>query len=154
MPANPLEPVPPQASVIVPCWNAAASIERALGSVLAERDIPLECVVVDDGSTDGTVDLVRAIAARDPGRAARVTVNEGCPPPTAACRPRGVAAFLDADDRLLRRPRGDAPGAVSTGALAVVGQRTWSDGTAPWITHLRPARHRVPGRSPWPATRA
>ena len=55
----------PLVSVLVPCWNSAGSIERALDSVLEERRVALECVVVDDGSTDNTLDVVRAVAARD-----------------------------------------------------------------------------------------
>lgn len=128
-------------TVIVPCWNAAASVGRALDSVLAERDVPLECVVVDDGSTDGTSDVVRARAARDP----RIVLvespaNEG----VSAARNRALRiargewlTFLDADDRLL--PHGLASlhrAAVSTEALAVVGQRVWSDGERTWITRL------------------
>jgi hypothetical protein len=146
------EPVLPAVSVLIPCWNAAASIERALGSLLDERDVALECVVVDDGSTDGTADVVRAIAARDP----RVVLleapaNEG----VSAARNRGLHAvrgewltFLDADDRLL--PGGLAAmhrAAVATGALAVVGQRIWSDGVTTWISpHYDRPDIRLPGR--------
>jgi len=100
----------PIVSVLVPCWNSAGSIERALDSVLEERSIPLECVVVDDGSTDGTLDAVRAVAARD----SRVVVlalptNEG----VSNARNRGLElvrgdwlTLLDADDRFLPRPPG------------------------------------------------
>ena len=56
----------PELSVIVPCWNAAGSIERALGSVLADRENSLECVVVDDGSTDGSPAILERLAAADP----------------------------------------------------------------------------------------
>lgn len=129
----------PRLSVIIPCWNAAPFIERALDSVLAEREVALECVVADDASTDGTPDVVQAVADRDPRVVLlRASANEG---PSAA-RNRALRAsrgewltFLDADDRLL-------PGAVpalmgaamSTGALAVVGQRTWTDGVDTWIS--------------------
>ncbi len=152
MPPSGPDPVLPEVSVIIPCWNAAASIERALGSILDERDIPLECVVVDDGSTDGTADVVRAIAARDPRvLLLEAPANEG----VSAARNRGLRAvrgewltFLDSDDRLL--PGGLAAmyrAAVSTGALAVVGQRIWSDGIGTWITaqYDRPDI-RLPGR--------
>ena len=148
----PADPTVPQLSVLVPCWNAARSIERALDSALAEREIPLECVVVDDGSTDGTADVVRAIAARDPRVVLIVSpANEG---PSAA-RNRGLPrirgewlTFLDSDDRFL--PGGLAAlhrAAVSTDALAVIGQRIWSDGERTWITsqYDRPDI-RVPGR--------
>lgn len=48
-------------SVIVPMYNAEAFISDTLGSILQERDIPLEVVVVNDGSTDASLDRVQAI---------------------------------------------------------------------------------------------
>jgi cellulose synthase/poly-beta-1,6-N-acetylglucosamine synthase-like glycosyltransferase/peptidoglycan/xylan/chitin deacetylase (PgdA/CDA1 family) len=53
-------PVNEPVSVIVPAYNESANIEVALRSILA-NDHPLEIVVVDDGSTDGTADLVEAL---------------------------------------------------------------------------------------------
>jgi cellulose synthase/poly-beta-1,6-N-acetylglucosamine synthase-like glycosyltransferase/peptidoglycan/xylan/chitin deacetylase (PgdA/CDA1 family) len=51
----------PSVAVIVPAYNEAVGIERAVRS-LTEADYPdLEVVVVDDGSTDGTGDLVEAL---------------------------------------------------------------------------------------------
>ncbi len=142
----------PSVSVLIPCWNAAGSIERALDSVLADRELPLECVVVDDGSTDGTADVVRSVAQRDPRVVLLVSpANEG----VSEARNRGLRVvrgewltFLDADDRLL--PGGLAAlyeAAVSTDALAVVGQRIWSDGERTWISsHYDDPDIRVPGR--------
>lgn len=138
--------------MLVPCWNSASSIARALDSVLADGDTSLECVVVDDGSTDGTADVVRAIAQRDPRVVLVVSpANEG----VSAARNRGLRVvrgewltFLDADDRLL--PGGLAAlydAAVRTDALAVVGQRIWSDGEQTWISgHYDTPDIRVPGR--------
>lgn len=126
-------------SVIVPAWNAEATIEAALASVLDEESVPLECVIVDDGSTDGTAGVVEAVAARD----SRVVVirspgNEG----VSEARNRALRsvrgtwlAFVDADDRL--RPGGLAAlwrACQASDALAVVGQRIWSDGLRTWIT--------------------
>jgi glycosyltransferase involved in cell wall biosynthesis len=125
--------------VLIASWNAAATIERAIDSVLEERAITLECVVVDDGSTDGTADVAAAVAARDPRVVlVRVADNEG----VSAARNRGLTVtrgewltFLDADDRLmpggvvaLMRPTTDP------GVLAVVGQRIWSDGVETWVS--------------------
>ncbi len=125
----------------MPCWNAAASIERALSSILAERDISLECIVIDDGSTDGTGDVVGSIADRDPRVVVlRLPSNVG----VSAARNAGLAAargdwlaFMDADDRflpgaigVLMRPTADPE------VLAVIGQRIWSDGQRTWLSPL------------------
>jgi glycosyltransferase involved in cell wall biosynthesis len=49
----------PLISVIVFVLNAASTIERALASVLAADQPPVELLVMDGGSTDGTVDIIR-----------------------------------------------------------------------------------------------
>ena len=129
----------PIVSVLVPCWNSAGSIERALDSVLEERGVPLECVVVDDGSTDGTLDMVRAVAARDP----RVVVlalpdNQG----VSNARNRGLElvrgdwlTLLDADDRFLPGGLGRlAAAALGGDAAAVIGQQVWWNGRRRWRT--------------------
>ena len=132
-------PATPKLSVLIPCWNSAATIERAIHSVLAEHEIPLECVVIDDGSIDGTADVVRAMAERDARIVlVRLEANEG----VSNARNRGLAvargkwlAFLDADDRLL-------PGAIAAlmrptsgpDVLAVIGQRVWTDGERTWLS--------------------
>jgi len=93
-------------SVVIPARDAEATLGDALDSLLAQTRGDWCAIVVDDGSTDGTADIVRAYAARDSrirllsdGRAA-----EG----VAAARNRGIAAaegrwlqFLDADDWIL-----------------------------------------------------
>ena len=56
-------PTSPVLSVVVPCFNEAATVERSIRSLL-ERPFVLEVIVVDDRSTDGTWDVVKAI--RDP----------------------------------------------------------------------------------------
>lgn len=55
----------PQISVILPARNAAATIGTALSSLSAQSWRPLEVLVVDDGSSDGTAARVEAWAARD-----------------------------------------------------------------------------------------
>lgn len=128
-------------SVLVPCWNAALTIERALSSVLIEREIDLECVVVDDGSTDGTADLVQTIVDRDPRVVlVRLPTNAG----VSNARNRGLEAMrgewfvgLDADDRIV--PGGLAALLRPTSrpdVLAVIGQRIWTDGERQWISPL------------------
>lgn len=48
--------------VIIPAHNEAAFIGRTLESLLAQTEVPDRIIVVDDGSTDATADIVRAIA--------------------------------------------------------------------------------------------
>jgi Glycosyl transferase family 2 len=136
-PADVAPPAGVVVSVLIPCWNSAGSIERAIESVLEERSVPLECVVVDDGSTDGSLDVIRSVAARD----ARVVVvplspNVG----VSEARNRGLQAvrgewltLLDADDRFLPGGLGTLVGAALGGeAAAVIGQQVWWDGHRRW----------------------
>jgi glycosyltransferase involved in cell wall biosynthesis len=90
----------PTVSVIMPAYNAARYILDAVRSVLDQRGVDLELIVVDDGSTDETPELVSRIA--DPRLRLLIDSNYG---PAHArnrgCRAAGAAsylAFLDADD--------------------------------------------------------
>ncbi len=131
----------PVVSVLVPCWNAARLVERALASVLATESPPLEVIVVDDASTDGSLARISAVAAADP----RVVVialpeNRG----VSNARNRGLEhvrgewlTFLDADDRFIGGGVASLYAAARTSqALAVVGQQVWSDGDRTWVSKL------------------
>jgi len=85
-------------SCVVPAYNAERYIERALTSVLEQSRPPDEIIVVDDGSTDATVDVLAAYGSR-----LRVVRQANCGP--AAARNRGIEmatgeliCFQDADD--------------------------------------------------------
>jgi len=56
----------PSLSIVVPARDEAASIGRALGSLLAQDYPDLEVIAVDDRSADGTSDVLREVAAREP----------------------------------------------------------------------------------------
>jgi succinoglycan biosynthesis protein ExoO len=56
----------PLVSVVIPAYNAQETLERAIRTVLDQTVAPLEVIVVDDASTDGTRDLVETLAAREP----------------------------------------------------------------------------------------
>lgn len=68
----------PSVSVIVPAYNESMVIERTVASLLAQRyDGPLEIVVIDDGSPDGTGDVARAAFADEPRVAVFTKANGG-----------------------------------------------------------------------------
>lgn len=88
-------------SVIIPAFNAEDTIERTLASVLTQTGVDFEVVVVDDGSTDRTADLVAGIARTDD----RVRLYWQKNPGVSAARNRAVwesigewIAPVDADD--------------------------------------------------------
>lgn len=91
-------------SVIMPVHNYGAYIGDALRSVAAQTLRDLECIVVDDASTDNTAAVVDEFVQRDPRfRLIRLERNQG----VAAARNRALAEargcyiqFLDADDLL------------------------------------------------------
>ena len=85
MALTPKPDVVPQVSVIMPMRNASAFVEEALASVIQERQIALEVIVIDDGSTDNSRQLVEA--AQDP----RVRILDGPQRGVAACLNLGVS---------------------------------------------------------------
>ena len=92
----------PAVSVVVPTYNRAGMIEASVASLLGQRGVEFEVVVVDDGSTDDTAARLAAIG--DP-RVRVVTVPHGGVAAArnagvAACRSRYVA-FHDSDDEAL-----------------------------------------------------
>jgi glycosyltransferase involved in cell wall biosynthesis len=96
----------PLVSVIIPAWNAEKFIAETLESVFAQTWRRFEVIVVDDGSTDGTSQAVRACAkAKAAGPVALKLIRQQNGGPSSA-RNAGLRAasgdylaFLDADDR-------------------------------------------------------
>ncbi|MCC1493858.1 glycosyltransferase [Cognatishimia sp. F0-27] len=89
-------------SIVVPCFNAEATIAQTLESLRAQSVTDLEIICVDDGSTDATRDVITAIAAQD--NRIRLVRNAGKGPSDARnhgamTMARGeILAFCDADD--------------------------------------------------------
>jgi glycosyltransferase involved in cell wall biosynthesis len=88
-------------SVVVPAYNAQATLGRTLASVRAQTYANLEIVVVDDGSTDATHQFAEAEAREDPRIRVLTQANAG----VAAARNAGIRASwgallapVDADD--------------------------------------------------------
>ena len=91
----------PTVAVLMPFRNAAAFIEEAVRSVLAQTWRDFELIAVDDGSTDDSLSIVTALADQD--RRVRVLANtgEGIADALETARGRTKAPFLarmDADD--------------------------------------------------------
>ncbi len=89
-------------SVIIPVYNTAADLRRSVESILAQRCLPEEIILVDDGSTDGSSAVCDDLAAEHP-EFVRVIhqANAG----SGAARHRGIEiargeilSFIDSDD--------------------------------------------------------
>ena len=103
----------PLVSIVIPCFNHGRFLREALASV-GSPAVPTEIIVIDDGSTDETADVIATFETTNAFKSIRQQ-NAGI----AAARNRGLresrgrfVLFLDADDRL-------APGAVDIAAAAL-----------------------------------
>lgn len=88
-------------SVVIPVYNSATTIEETLQSLLAQTWDHWEAIIIDDGSTDHTLEVIASVVGGDPRFVVRSQANAG---PSAARNfgaklARGTwLAFLDADD--------------------------------------------------------
>src|SRR5690242_13816033 len=88
----------PKLAVVIPCYNYAAFVERAIRSVLDQARNDCELVVVDDGSTDRSWEVIKhtgAKAFRTQNQGARLACLFGLEKTSAP-----FILFLDADDEL------------------------------------------------------
>ncbi len=97
----------PAVTVLLPVFNRERFVDEAIGSVVEQDFADLELVIVDDGSTDRTPDVLRAWAERD-SRIVIVTseANRGIPAALnlGLSRARGsYVARLDSDDLMMPR---------------------------------------------------
>jgi glycosyltransferase involved in cell wall biosynthesis len=60
-----MSPTPPTVSVIMPAYNAKRYVEQTIRSVLAQTFVDFEFIIVDDGSSDGTLPILQRFAAED-----------------------------------------------------------------------------------------
>lgn len=130
----------PEISVIIPSYNRAALLGRAIESVQAQNFEDLEILIIDDGSTDDTQNVVAELQRGDPRiRLVQHPQNRG----EAAARNTGLReargrfiAFLDSDDSWLEgklhrqhaalEAAGDDVAAVATGHIVVAQDDTRS----------------------------
>ncbi len=92
---------PPLVSVVIPTYNRCNRLAGAIDSVLQQTYAPLELIVVDDGSTDGTTDMLKGHGdgirvIRQENRGVSGARNTG-----VRAAKGGLIALLDSDDRWL-----------------------------------------------------
>jgi glycosyltransferase involved in cell wall biosynthesis len=102
----------PLVSIVVPSYNHARYLREAIDSILAQDYPRVELIVIDDGSTDGSPDILREYGERfhwelQPNQGQVATLNRGWLMSTG-----DILAYLSADDALL-------PGAVSAAVRAL-----------------------------------
>jgi glycosyltransferase involved in cell wall biosynthesis len=94
--------IPNRISVIMPCHNGAAFVDEAMSCVMNQTYPDVELIVVDDGSTDGSVEILQQFAAQYPDRVTVLFQNRLGPYPARnhglQYARGGYVAFLDADD--------------------------------------------------------
>jgi glycosyltransferase involved in cell wall biosynthesis len=136
----------PKVSVVVPVFNGKQFIGEALASLRREQNVEAEIIVIDDGSTDGSVVTIEALAEQD----ARIRLIASDHRGVSATRNIGVRAataeyitFLDCDDIC-------PPGRIARQALklashpsaeAVVGETLWFEALTPDLDPVPGSRH-------------
>ena len=93
----------PKVSVIIPCYNQAAFLPKAVASLQAQTMPEWECIIVDDGSPDNAAEIANNIALKEPRVRLIQQTNQGL----ASARNAGLKQakgeyiqFLDADDTI------------------------------------------------------
>jgi glycosyltransferase involved in cell wall biosynthesis len=140
---------PPRVSVVIPSYNHARYVREAAGSVLAQDVADLELIVVDDGSSDESVEIVQGLGdprvrlVRQPNQGTHAALNNGL----ALARGRWLA-ILNSDDRW-------APGRLRA-ALDVFAREPETALVGSWIELIdadgRPlsVKHGFDDLDPWP----
>jgi glycosyltransferase involved in cell wall biosynthesis len=91
----------PLVSVLIPCFNAAQYVGAAIESVLAQTYSPIEVIVVDDGSTDGSAKVLDAFRRRGVTVITQANGGQCAAANLALAASKGeLIKFFDADDLL------------------------------------------------------
>ncbi len=93
------------ATVIIAAWNAENELTRSVASALAQQDVTVEVIIVDDASTDGTLLVARGLEQQDPRVRVHALSENGGP---SAARNAALdlatgrwVVVLDSDDQML-----------------------------------------------------
>jgi succinoglycan biosynthesis protein ExoO len=119
-------------TVLIPAYNAAPFLHRAVRSALDQTCPPMEVIVVDDGSTDDTAEVARKLGLADP-RVRVICLPENVGPAKARNTGLNLAggewvAVLDADDAFMpERLEGLTRAANELNADIVVDNFAWYD---------------------------
>src|SRR5215471_3318452 len=123
-------------SVIIPAYNASATLAATVESLLAQTFPHWEALIVDDGSDDDTVAVAESFGERDP----RIRIIRQSHQGVSSARNTGIAQarcewllFLDADDwispRHLERLTGKLSANAELGGVYCWYSRVAADGT-------------------------
>lgn len=142
--------VPGMLSIIVPVYNVERYLAQCIESLLQQEYVNIQLIIVDDGSPDGSYEIARGYAKRDPRIKLIRQLNAG---PSAA-RNNGIRhargeflTFFDSDDFVERRIYSDAIASLqeSGSDLAVLAYQREKNGSilpaAPWIRAVHAANH-------------
>ena len=134
--SRPSQPPSPKVSVLLPVYNAAATLPAAIESILAQDFADFELLAIDDGSRDDSARIAEGYAARDARvRAIRNPRNLGLPATLNAgleLAQADLVARMDADDiSLPRRLSLQYPALRDDGETAVLGAAMTYLGTDP-----------------------
>ena len=116
-------------SVVMPAYNCASTLDCAVRAILGQDYHDFELLICDDGSDDGTLEMMQSLPASD----ARIRVLSGKHGGASASRNLGLShargdyvAFADADDKPLPCWLGTLVAGIEDADLSVVGYRVES----------------------------
>lgn len=115
-------------SVIIPCYNAERYLAQTIGSVLEQARPAREIIVVDDGSTDGSLAIARRFECALSDRVRVISQRSG-----SASRTRNIGAFAATGDALMFLDADDVLGPDALGALsAALSRQPDAVAVCPW----------------------
>lgn len=131
-------------TVVTPCYNSVATLEATILSILSQNYQPIEYIIMDGGSNDGTLDIAhryqgKLILVSEPDHGQSDAINKGWR------RAKGdILAWLNADDQYLPNTVANAVHYLETHSNA-----TWIYGTAESVDEAgNPFPYRM-GREDW-----